>query len=170
MFCIVTHAVCCTVYVRYIKHGGRYMCYCADQKRTNFSLAMPCLRHSEQRPDSPSSERENYFEFNGRYVGFEFIPDNVHFTVSSALKNDRRVRQKRTHHFYRVSILSCPSVWDVYRTFYRTYNLYCPSVWEVYRTCYSVHFIWSLSLRSISHFLRVSNLSCPSVWGVNRTC
>ena len=29
---------------------------------------MPCLRHSEQRPDSPSGERENYFEFHGKYV------------------------------------------------------------------------------------------------------
>jgi hypothetical protein len=41
---------------------------CADQKRTNLSLAMPYLRHSEQRPDSPSGDRENYFEFHGKYM------------------------------------------------------------------------------------------------------
>jgi len=52
------------VYVRNIEYGGGHKGYCADQKGTHFSLAMPCLRHSEQRPDSPLGEREYYFEFN----------------------------------------------------------------------------------------------------------
>jgi len=48
---------------------GGHMGYCADQKRTHFVLEMHCLKHSEQRPDCPLGERENYLEFHGKYMG-----------------------------------------------------------------------------------------------------
>jgi len=72
------------------------------------------------------------FRVSRKVYGLEFIPDNLHFAVCSALENDRRVSQNRPRPFYRVSILSCASVWEVYRTFYRVSILFPPSVRELY--------------------------------------
>lgn len=122
------------------------MACCADQKRTRFSLAVLCLRNSEQTPVSPLGERANYFGFNGKNMGSNLYritctaPCPVCLKMTGEYVKIGRilstgcpfylVSQEVYHTFYRVSILTCLSVREVYRIFYRMSILSCPPFWE----------------------------------------
>ena len=91
--------------------------------------------------------------------------------MCSALENDRRVSQNRPRQFYRVSILSCASIWEVYHTFYRASILSPPSVRELYAlsTGCSFYIVPQFGKYIERTFYRVFILSCPSVWEVYRS-